>query len=125
MNEKNIDSAKNRVFVDIFLWCIVLAVVAVGIYCNQYFAGYSSFIRVPGGCFVGAVAVYIAYLTKRGKSIATLILGAKNEIQKVVWPSRQEIVQTTIVVVIAVIVVGIMLWGIDSLLGWSVKKMVG
>jgi preprotein translocase subunit SecE len=126
MSEKNIDSVKSKGFADSILWCVVWVVVALGIYGNYHFAtDYSSFKRVLGLCFMGAVAIFIAYLTQKGKSVAALLVGAKAEVQKVVWPSKQEIIQTTIVVVIAVIVVGIMLFGIDSLLGWSIKKMVG
>jgi len=41
------------------------------------------------------------------------------EVRKVVWPTRQETLQTTLVVIVMVIVVAIMLWAYDSLLGWG------
>ena len=42
-----------------------------------------------------------------------------------VWPTRQETVQTTMIVVVFVIVVALMLWGLDSLLGWLVSLAIG
>ena len=48
----------------------------------------------------------------------------RTEIGKVVWPSRQETVQTTMIVVIFVLVVALLLWGLDSFLGWLVSLAI-
>jgi preprotein translocase subunit SecE len=45
------------------------------------------------------------------------------EVRKVVWPTRQETLQTTLIVIIMVILVALMLWGIDSVLGWAVRAL--
>jgi len=50
---------------------------------------------------------------------------AKNEIRKVVWPTRQETGQTTMMVVAVVIIIGILLWGLDTFLGWVVSSVIG
>ncbi|MFO6237257.1 preprotein translocase subunit SecE, partial [Pseudomonas aeruginosa] len=50
---------------------------------------------------------------------------ARVEIRKVVWPSRQETTQTTLIVVAVVLVMALLLWGLDSLLGWLVSMIVG
>jgi preprotein translocase subunit SecE len=42
---------------------------------------------------------------------------ARTEIRKVVWPTRQETTQTTLIVVAVVLVMALVLWGLDSLLG--------
>ncbi|TIR54961.1 MAG: preprotein translocase subunit SecE, partial [Mesorhizobium sp.] len=47
------------------------------------------------------------------------------EIRKVVWPTRQETTQTTLIVVAVVLVMALLLWGLDSLLGWLVSLIVG
>ena len=50
---------------------------------------------------------------------------ARIEIRKVVWPTRQETTQTTLIVVAVVLVMALLLWGLDSLLGWLVSLIVG
>ena len=45
------------------------------------------------------------------------------EVRKVVWPSRQETVQTTMIVLLMVMVVALILWAFDSLLGWAVRAL--
>jgi preprotein translocase subunit SecE len=42
-----------------------------------------------------------------------------------VWPSRAETVQTTLVVFVVVVVVGIFLWLLDMLLSWLVRFVIG
>ncbi|WP_438879405.1 preprotein translocase subunit SecE, partial [Bacillus cereus group sp. Bce036] len=54
-----------------------------------------------------------------------LAVSAKKEIQRVVWPTRPETIQTTAIVLVAVLVVGLMLWLIDTLLGWAMSGVIG
>ncbi|HFD12641.1 MAG TPA: preprotein translocase subunit SecE, partial [Crenotrichaceae bacterium] len=50
---------------------------------------------------------------------------AKMEAAKVVWPSMKETRQTTLIVMVMVILVGLMLWAFDSFLLWAVKQLTG
>jgi preprotein translocase subunit SecE len=43
----------------------------------------------------------------------------------VVWPTRQETVQTTLIVVAFVLLVALFLWGLDSFLGWLASMAIG
>jgi preprotein translocase subunit SecE len=52
------------------------------------------------------------------------VKGSRTEIRKVVWPTRQETVQTTMIVVAFVVLVALLLWGLDSLLGWLVSLAI-
>lgn len=61
----------------------------------------------------------------RWNFLASLAKEARVEIRKVVWPSRQETTQTTLIVVAVVLVMALLLWGLDSLLGWLVSMIVG
>ena len=47
------------------------------------------------------------------------------EIRKVVWPRGQETTQTTLIVLLFVIITGLILWGIDSVLGWLASMILG
>jgi preprotein translocase subunit SecE len=72
-----------------------------------------------------ALAAVIAFTTTKGQELLELARSAKKEIQRVVWPTRPETIQTTGIVLVAVLVVGLMLWMIDTLLGWAMSGVIG
>ena len=106
-------------------WVVVAALVAVGVVGNSYFADQSLLYRVLGIIAIGAVAGLIALQTAKGAAFWALVKGSRTEIRKVVWPTRQETVQTTLIVLGFVILVALFLWGLDSLLGWLVSLVIG
>ena len=66
---------------------------------------------------VAAVALAVAVTTARGDSAWTMIKGARTEIRKVIWPTRKETTQTTMIVMVFVVVCGLFFWALDSFLG--------
>ena len=107
-------------------WVVVIAVVAAGVVGNSIFADQSLFYRVVA-LLVLALWLQVLFRCKqlKGKAFFLLFKEAKQEIRKVVWPTRQETLQTTAIVVVVVLVVGLMLWGLDSLLSWLVSGAIG
>ena len=110
---------------DLVKWLAVVALVVVGVVGNQYYSASPILYRVLVLLALAAVAVFIGLLTVKGKSFAVLVKEARTEIRKVVWPTRQETTQTTLIVVAVVLVMALLLWGLDSLLGWLVSLIVG
>ncbi|TCK06011.1 preprotein translocase subunit SecE [Marinobacterium mangrovicola] len=110
---------------DALKWLVVIAIVAVGVVGNSVFSGESLLYRVLALLALALVAGFVAFQTAKGRTFFQLFKEAKNEIRKVVWPTRQETLQTTAIVVVAVLIVGLMLWGLDSLLGWLVSGVIG
>jgi preprotein translocase subunit SecE len=106
-------------------WLVVIALVAVGVVGNSMFANESLLYRVLALVALAIVAALIALQTAKGKAFFQLFKEAKNEIRKVVWPTRQETLQTTGIVVVAVLIIGLLLWGLDSLLGWIISGFIG
>ncbi|MGI9274591.1 MAG: preprotein translocase subunit SecE [Endozoicomonas sp.] len=106
-------------------WGLVAVLVAVGVYGNYFFSAESLLYRVIGLLVLAAVAGFVALQTVKGGAFWNLVKEAKVEIRKVVWPTRQETVQTTLVVVAVVIVMGLILWALDSLLGWAISSLIG
>ena len=107
------------------LWVVAVVLVAAGIYGNIYFGGESLLYRVLGLLAVAIVAALVALQTSEGKAFWELLKGARTEIRKVVWPTRQETMQTSLLVLAVVVVVGFILWGLDTLLGWSASQFIG
>jgi preprotein translocase subunit SecE len=50
---------------------------------------------------------------------------SRTEIRKVVWPTRLETTQTFLVVLISIIVLVIFFWGLESLLSYLTKLVLG
>tara|TARA_R110002110_G_scaffold302340_1_gene516467 strand:+ start:277 stop:639 length:363 start_codon:yes stop_codon:yes gene_type:complete len=109
---------------DSLKWIVVFALIAVAVVGNTYFAEQSLLYRVLGIVAISAVAGLVALQTAKGAAFWTLVKGSRTEIRKVVWPTRQETVQTTGIVVLFVLVVALFLWALDSFLGWLVSLAI-
>ncbi|NQY27605.1 MAG: preprotein translocase subunit SecE [Piscirickettsiaceae bacterium] len=83
----------------------------------------STLLRVLGLLTAAGLSVFIASKTAVGSTMLSYLRSTQVEVRKVVWPSRQETVQTTMIVLIMVLLVALMLWGVDSLLGWGVRAL--
>jgi preprotein translocase subunit SecE len=110
---------------DLVKWLVVALLVIVGVVGNQYYSAQPILYRVLALLVIAAVAAYVGLQTGKGKAFFVLAKEARAEIRKVVWPTRQETTQTTLIVVAVVLVMALLLWGLDSLLGWLVSLIVG
>ncbi|SFH55327.1 preprotein translocase subunit SecE [Modicisalibacter xianhensis] len=106
-------------------WAVVVVLVALAVVGNGYFADQALLYRVLGVVALCAAAAAVALTTAKGRSLVELARSARKEIQRVVWPTRQETIQTTAIVLVAVLLVGLMLWLIDTVLGWAMSGIIG
>jgi preprotein translocase subunit SecE len=100
-------------------------IVVAGIAGFYYFSEESQLYRVLGMLAAVVAAFLIMSTTLVGKKSLGFARDARVEVRKVVWPTRQETTQTTIAVLVMVLIVAIMLWLIDMFLGWSVRSLLG
>ncbi|WP_314019674.1 preprotein translocase subunit SecE [Stutzerimonas degradans] len=110
---------------DLVKWLVVAALVVVAVVGNQYYSAEPILYRVLALLVVAVIAGLLALQTVKGQAFFVLLKEARVEIRKVVWPTRQETTQTTLIVVAVVLVMALLLWGLDSLLGWLVSMIVG
>ncbi|HDY5018569.1 TPA: preprotein translocase subunit SecE [Pseudomonas aeruginosa] len=110
---------------DLLKWLLVAVLVVVAVVGNQYFSAQPILYRVLGILVLAVIAAFLALQMAKGQAFFSLAKEARVEIRKVVWPSRQETTQTTLIVVAVVLVMALLLWGLDSLLGWLVSMIVG
>jgi len=90
-----------------------------------FYADQSLLYRVIGLLAAAGIAITITLQTEKGRQIKGYFLGAQIEVRKVVWPTRQETVQTTLIVILMVVLVAIILWLLDMFLGWSIGSLMG
>jgi preprotein translocase subunit SecE len=99
---------------------VLLALVAFYV-----FSAHWLLVRVIGLLVAVGVAVAIALRTELGAETLEFVQGARAELRKVVWPTRAETTQTTLIVIIMVIIMGLLLWLFDILLLWLVRMVTG
>jgi len=106
-------------------WLAVVLLVGAGVVGNWYFQDQSLLYRVLALIVLAGAAVAVAGQTANGRSAWQLMKDARAEIRRVVWPKREETVQTTGIVLLLVIIFGLLLWLLDTLLGWFVSAVIG
>lgn len=106
-------------------WLVVVLLIAIGVGGNMYFSGQSLLYRFVALLALAAIAVFVALQTAKGLEFWRLAKEARTEIRKVVWPTRQETTQTTLIVVGFVLLMALILWGLDTLIGWAASRILG
>ena len=106
-------------------WLLILALLVVGFVANAYFSQVPWAIRTAIGIVWLAILIAIALWTVQGQKAWEFIKSARVELRKVVWPTRQETTQTTLVVMAMVVVTAVVLWGLDTLFFWAVSLVTG
>jgi preprotein translocase subunit SecE len=72
-----------------------------------------------------AAGIVVALQSAQGREFWRFVQGSRVELRKVVWPTRQETLQTTLVVVVAIFVLGIFFWLLDMALGAITRALTG
>ena len=96
-----------------------------GLYGYYYFLEVALPLRVLmvlGGLAAGITA---AMTSMQGQRLWAFIQGARIEIRKVVWPTKQETTQTAISVFVFTLIMALFFWGLDSFLLWLTRTLVG
>ena len=100
---------------------IVLASV-VGFY---YFESAPTALRSLAVLVALALAALVALQSLQGQSIWKFIQSARVELRKVVWPTREETIQTTVAVLVFALIGGTFFFLLDVLLRWLTFKITG
>lgn len=99
------------------LWVIVCVVVVTAAFGNVYFVEqYSAAIRVVGVVVLLAIALAIAALTNQGKTALSFFGESRTELRRIVWPTRSETMQTTLIVMGVAVITALILWGLDGII---------
>lgn len=106
-------------------WLIVWLLVAGTIFANIYFSSQSVTIRAIGAAILAAVIIAVTSFTVKGKKFWAFVGETKIELRKVVWPTRQETIQATLMIIVVVVLASLFLWGIDSILLWLISLFTG
>jgi len=104
---------------------VVVAVLGGGVFGNWYYQAEPLLYRVIALIVLAALAVVVALQTEKGRSTWILMKESRAEIRRVVWPKREETVQTTLIVLVLVLIFALILWLLDTGLSWLVAGIIG
>ena len=107
-------------------WKTILAVVVVIAALALYYVNPLNFnsltkVLITLSLFVVAGGIFIK--SNQGDTFIHFLKETRIELRKVVWPTREETLKTTGIIMIAVVVVAIFLWIVDAFFTWGVQSI--
>jgi preprotein translocase subunit SecE len=111
--------------VDTAKLALAAAIALVGFVAYYYFGDSSVALRSLGVLVAVGVAVFVALQSAQGQGLWRFIQAARTELRKVVWPTREETIQTTIAVLVFALIMGVFFWLLDLGLLYATSKITG
>ena len=106
-------------------WLVAIALLAGAVVGNHMFADQSVLLRAIGVVVAIAAGLAIASQTFKGRNFLAFAKEARIEVRKVIWPTRQETTHTTLIVMVATVIMALILWGLDGILFRAVGFLTG
>ncbi|QHG92426.1 preprotein translocase subunit SecE [Coxiella endosymbiont of Amblyomma sculptum] len=106
--------------VDVLRWISVVLLIAIGAIADYHYCCAVAAVRISVGAVLLSSVLAIGSRTQKGREVWSFVKNARTELRKVIWPTRQETVRITLVVVISVSITALLLWGLDNLFMWIV-----
>ena len=110
---------------DAVKWLVAIALLAGAVVGNYMYADQSVLLRAIGVVVAVAAGLVIAAVTEKGRTFLAFAKEARIEVRKVVWPTRQETTHTTLIVMVATVIMALILWGLDGILFRAVGFLTG
>ena len=122
MSENTQDVSKP---LDMLKWLVGLGLLGGIVAANTIFQDVSVLYRALVAVVLVVVAGFILATTIKGSAFLTFAKDSRIEVRKVVWPTRQEATQTTMIVLAATIFMALVLWGLDGIIVRLVSFITG
>ena len=106
-------------------WLAAMAVVVASVWAYYAYEQESELYRAIGLLLALILAGGLAATSKTGSGVIALFGDARQEVRKVVWPTRKETMQTTLVVLVIVAIASALLLLLDAILRWAFSAILG
>ena len=110
---------------DMLKWLIVIALLGGVVVGNYMYEDVSVLYRALAAVAGVVIAGFVAASTEKGSTFLAFAKDSRTEVRKVVWPTRQEATQTTMIVLAATVVMSLLLWGLDGIIVRVVSFITG
>ena len=87
---------------------------------SQGQATWIRWVAVAAGLVLAGIVVAFS---RYGSELNQFIADSRIELRKIVWPTRQETLTTTAVVIAFLFVAGLFFWGLDVVLAWATRSL--
>ncbi len=113
------------VFADTLLLLVSIIMLLGGIAAYYYYQDLAiTPVRVAALIAWTLLASWVAAQSHKGGAFFRFLKEADIERRKVVWPTHQEAVQTSLMVIVVTIIISLMLAGIDWMIGATVRSLL-
>ena len=111
---------------DMVKFSLALLLVAAGVFAFYWFeAQWPAPARIAM-VVLGVVAGVAVFMTSlKGRQTREFLSESRFELRKVVWPTRQEAMRMTWVVMLVVVIISLMLAGFDLVIQWVIRLLLG
>lgn len=121
----NTEAQRSGRGLEVVKWLVVAILLVVAIVGNYFYRDYNLPLRTLAIVLIIAIASGVAMMTAKGKSTVAFAREARTEVRKVIWPTRQETLHTTLIVAAVTAVMSLILWGLDGILVRMVSFITG
>jgi len=119
-NKLEVETGKN----DLIKWVLAGILFIAALFSFYYYDYYPLIYRVLGLFGVVVLNFIILFNTEKVKNLRVFTYDARVELKKVVWSTKAEVIQTTLIVFVVVILMSVLLWLLDKLLGAGIKFLL-
>ena len=90
-----------------------------------YYADFPTPLRALGVLVALGISAAVALQSVQGQALWKFIQGSRVEMRKVVWPTREETLQTTLTVLVFALIMGVFFWLLDLSLLALTRRLTG
>jgi preprotein translocase subunit SecE len=116
----NVEQTNNS-GLDTLKWIVAIVILAGAVVGNNVFEQESVLIRAVGVVVAVVIAAFFLSTTAKGKTFISFAKESRIEVRKVVWPTRQETTQTTLIIFAATALIAVLLYFLDM----GLRALVG
>ena len=110
---------------DTILLLLSVVILVGSIYAYYYFANENALLRTAGVMVAFIVAVWVALQSAQGRTLWAFVQSSRGELRRVVWPTREEALQTTLIVIVFAAIMGTFFWLLDTVLLLITRLITG
>ena len=102
--------------IDTILLLLSVAILVGSVYAYYYFANENALLRTAGVMVALGIAIWVSLQSAQGRTLWAFIQSSRGELRRVVWPTREEALQTTLIVLVFAAIMGTFFWLLDLIL---------
>jgi len=106
-------------------YTISILIVLAGVAGFYWFSEWPGTVRGAALFAVLVLAAVVSAFTTGGRALGEFLSESRFELRKVVWPTRQDTLRSTGLIIVVVIIISLMLMVFDFILSWGVRALLG